>query len=225
MKIKYILFDVDNTLLDFSKCSEFALKSAFECNNIPFSSDAENAFHKVNSALWKRVEKGEIDRYELYKIRFSLVFDELGIKGDFESVENDFRKFIGESSFLIDGAEEILSYLYKNYTLCVASNAMLSQQKHRLEKAGLSKFFTDFFTSAEIGAEKPSEMFFEKCQEDLNCEKEEMLLIGDSLTADIKGATDFGIKSCWYNPSFSDNPYDFSADYTVDSLLKIKELL
>lgn len=222
--IKYILFDVDNTLLDFAKCSEFALKSAFEKNNIPFLPEAEKTFHKVNEALWERVEKGNLTRFELYDIRFSLIFKELGIVADSESVETDFRSFIKQSCFKIDGAKEILSYLHKKYTLCVASNAMLSQQEYRLKKAGLLKYFTKLFTSAEIGAEKPAEKFFEKCQESLNCEKGEMLLIGDSLTADIKGAANFGIKSCWYNPNFSDNPYDFSADYTVESLLKIKEL-
>lgn len=224
--IKAVLIDVDNTLLDFNKCAESSIKRAFSEKNIEYTPEVFSAFTRINDALWVQIEKGLLTRAEHAKIRWNRIFSELNIKLDGIEFEKIFIKHLDESDVPVENAESILKYLSAKYPIYAASNGTQQQQTKRLEKAGLLKYINAVFTSEKMGAHKPNAGFFENCLKELPVlGKSDIMLIGDSLEADIKGAVDFGIKCCWFNYFGLEKPKDISPDYTVDSLLDIKEIL
>lgn len=226
--IKTVFLDIDNTLICFRKCGKVALKNAFINNGIEFKEEYAPTFFRVNDGLWELVEKGELTREGIYKIRFKKVLEALNVETDvpFSDIESEFRKTIHNVAERVDGAKELLEYLSKKYRLCVASNSIYAQQVNRLKIAGLLEYFDKIFVSENVGFSKPQRQFFEKCFDelggDLPCET---VMIGDSLTADISGAHDFGMKTIWYNHLGLSVPEEKNYDYLVNSLLEIKRIL
>lgn len=224
--IKCVLIDIDNTLLDFHKCSREAMLISAENFGIVFPENYFEIFTVINNSLWEKIEKGELTRQGLFKIRWNMIFEEMGIGADGVLFEDDFRKNIKQSAIPIEGAEEMLKYLSEKYYVCVASNSEFAQQEKRLSKAGMLPFIKKIFTSEEIGFAKPSEEFFAHCKNELpDFRKDEIMVIGDSVKADIEGANSFGFKTCWFN--FGKEPHEKCriADYIVDSLSEIKNIL
>ena len=199
-RIRYILIDIDDTLLDFSRCSDEAmLRAADECG-LNFPDGYYTVFKSINDSLWRRIEKGEITTDDLYRIRWNLIFGEIGIDFDGVGFETVFRHRLNESAVPVEGARELLEKLCGRYSLFAASNAPSGQQEERLKKACLYSFFDGFFISDDIGASKPSKEYFDRCFEKLgNPLPDEVLLIGDSLTADINGAKAYGMPAILFD--------------------------
>lgn len=225
MTPKAIFFDVDGTLLDFAAYSRHFLERACTRRGLPFSDELVRNFTEINDRLWKDIEKGALTRDELHRIRFKLVFEAAGIKCDRpDLVEAEFRKEIFDSAETFDGAREALDYLSKRYPLYVASNAQPEQQTARLEKAGLLGYFDGIFASGEIGADKPSREFWDKVFSRLGGVKPcETVLVGDSITADIAGGNDYGIKTCWFNNG-GQCKEEYPCDYEIRDLREITKL-
>ena len=224
--IKAVLIDIDNTLLDFHKCSKEAMCLAAEEYGIKFPENYFEIFTKINNSLWEKIEKGELDRQGLFKVRWKLIFEAMGIDEDGLAFEETFRANIKQSAIPVDGAKEILLYLSEKYYVAVASNSELAQQEKRLKKADMLKYISKIFTSEEIGFAKPSEGFFAHCENELpQLERDEIILIGDSVTADIEGAKKFGFKTCWFNFARKENPVCEKADYIINNLAEIKNIL
>lgn len=224
--IKCVMIDIDNTLLDFHKCSREAMCLAAKDWGINFPQNYFQTFTRINNSLWEKIEKGELTRQGLFKIRWNMIFEEMGIKADGEKFEELFRDYIKKSAIPVDGANEFLEYLSGKYYVCTASNSELAQQEKRLDKAGMIPFIRKIFTSEEIGFAKPSEKFFEACKAELaQFEREEIILIGDSVTADIEGAKEYGLKTCWFNFAKIENPVCNKADYIINELSEIKNIL
>jgi len=222
--IRVILIDIDNTLLDFERCAEGAMRQGFSSFGIPYRPDMFPVFTRTNNALWAAVEQGTLTRPELHRIRWGLIFDQLGIRQDGERFEQCFYANLSDSHDMIDGARELLEHLFSRYTLCAASNAPEAQQCQRLRRAGLLPFFQEVFTSEKIGCSKPGREFFDYCLTALDCPKDQAAIIGDSLSADIRGGQDFGIRTCWYNPGRAPCPPDVRPDDIVDDLRKIAQI-
>lgn len=224
--IRTILLDLDNTLLDFEQCAETAMRQGFFRFGIPYEAEMFSTFMETNNALWREVEQGRMTREELHRVRWGQIFEKLGIQQDGEQFEPCFYTNLSESHEIVEGAYELLEYLSPRYALSIATNAPYEQQRRRLEKAGMLQYFDHVFTSERIGYTKPSREFFEHCFQALGgYTKEEILMIGDSLTADIQGGTEFGIKTCWYNHNQEPRDPAFHPDYTVDRLREILKLL
>ncbi|MBE6755629.1 MAG: noncanonical pyrimidine nucleotidase, YjjG family [Ruminococcaceae bacterium] len=224
--IKCILIDIDNTLLDFHKCAREAMCLAAKDWNIVFPKDYFEIFTEINDSLWEKIEKGELNRQGLFKIRWNMIFEVMGISADGEAFEELFRDYIKKSAIPVDGAEEILEYLSEKYYVCTASNSEFAQQEKRLRKAEMLPFIRKIFTSEEIGFAKPSSGFFEACKRELpQFEKDEIMVIGDSITADIDGANAFGFKTCWFNFNKEADAKCDCADFIVDELIQIKKFL
>ena len=230
--IKTVMLDIDNTLLSFDKYVEYALESGFEKFGIKgYSVDTCRIFHFVNDKLWRGIEDGTLTFEELKKCRFNKVFAELGIEADGPLFETYFRECIHEHAAPIEGSLELLEYLDNKYILCAASNGPDEQQKHRLEIAGMLKHFDYVFTSEAIGMPKPSEEFFSACMNIINEKQDEkmtyaeVMMIGDSITADMTGAITLGMTTCFYNPKKKTVPEGMKVDYEVKSLIEIKNIL
>ena len=154
------------------------------------------------------------------------MFSSVGITACGEDFEKAFRKQIFTCAVPVKHARSLLKYLSKKYIVCVASNGPLLQQKTRLSCCGLNKFVNHYFVSSELGVDKPSNEFFTKCLLELNgIDKNQVIMIGDSISADVIGGINFGIKTIFFNYDKQVIPPDIRPDYTVDKLAKIKSIL
>ena len=224
--ITTIFIDIDNTLLDFDLCAADSIRSGFADWKIPYTDFIFDTFREINESLWKRIEKGTLTREELLKTRWQIIFDKLGIKKSGIEFEQVFIRYLTQSHSQVEGAAELVKYLSRKYMICATSNAPHEQQLIRLEKAGMLQYITHVFTSEQIGYSKPGKEFFDACFAQLkNTNKDEVLLIGDSITADIDGGVSYGLKTCWFNHDKVAVPPDLKADHVFNSLEEIKNLL
>ncbi len=224
--VKAILIDIDNTLLDFHKGAKISMAKAFNKCGLSFKDEYFKVFTRENDLLWEKIERGELTREGLHKVRFHIIFDSLGITGDGDKAEIEFRKALFNVAETVDGANELLEYLSKKYLLFCASNAIYDQQINRLKLAKMHDYFKGFFISEKIGFQKPTKEFFDYCFSNMNgITKDQTIIIGDSLTADIIGAKNYGLKSIWYNHSNKQNKTQILPDYEVASLLEIKNII
>lgn len=223
--IKAVLIDIDNTLLDFNESAKESIKMAFFDYDLPFCDNTFPTFKRINDGLWLKIEKGELDRTGLHKIRFNLVLKELGIEFDGPTVEKRFLENLFNVACPIEGAKDILEYLSSKYQVYAASNAIYKQQINRLTKTGLIGYLKDLFISEKIGFQKPTKEFFDVCFSKMgNITAKETVMIGDSLTADINGGKDYGMTTVWYNHDRSKKNSD-KADFKVERLKEIKNIL
>ncbi|MCH5299039.1 MAG: YjjG family noncanonical pyrimidine nucleotidase [Ruminococcus sp.] len=230
--IKAVFMDIDNTILDFDAYVKDAMRTGFEKFALKkYEEWMFDEFLRINTGLWKQIEDGVITFEKLKKIRWNLIFKELGIDFDGVVFEDYFRRFLFDSAIPIDGAEETLKYLSEKYIVCAASNGPYKQQANRIKTSGLGEYFTELFISEAVGAQKPSKLFFDFGIKILNNNSNneikpyEIIMIGDSLTSDMKGGIDSGMKVCWFNRKKQPTPDNLKLDYIVKSLEEIKDIL
>lgn len=220
-----VFIDIDDTLLDFTKCANDAIKSACNKFGVPYTTTLVDTFHPINLDLWHRLEKKEVTKEKLFDTRFQIVFDKLGIKADGIAFETAFRENFHESAILVDGARDLLEYLRSKYKVYVASNASMHQQTNRMKRAELDGYIDGYFVSEEIGFPKPQKEFFDACFKALpDVKPQDVVMIGDSLSADIKGACEYGLKTIWYNHR-NEPTSDVKCDYIVSQLSEVKNIL
>lgn len=224
--IKAVLIDIDDTLLDFSKCAEYSMHKSFNDFGLEFDEIMFPVFEKINTGYWHRLEKGEITKSELYGKRWVTVLGEFGITHiDGNEFEEHFQRYIRESAEKVDGAEDLLKYLSAKYKIYAVSNGPHEQQIYRLRKANLLQYFTDVFTSELLCAQKPDIAFFNACFKRIGeIKSSETVIIGDSLNADVLGGINCGIKTVWFNKN-NGTVKEIRPDFTVNSLYEIKNIL
>jgi len=229
MKKKYelILFDLDGTLFDYNKAEKYALKKSLEHFDIncDFNFCIEE-YKKINKSVWNEFEKGKTGLEELRVKRFDILFDILNIKQNIEEFSKKYLYFISKTSFVTEGAKEIVSTLYKKYKLALATNGIYETQYKRFKSSPLRNYFDVFVASEEVGAAKPLADFFEyvfKMSKHRN--KSTALIIGDSLSSDVKGGIDFGIDTCWFNPEKVAKKVDISPTYEIEKLSQVKDII
>lgn len=221
---EFILFDLDNTLLDFDLAEENSLKKVFSKYGIEYNLKNLEDYRNINVSMWAKLEKGEMKKEDVLTKRFDNFFELHGKKIDSNEVEDYFRTSLNTNSQLIEGAVEILKELKKRgKKLYTASNGVYKTQLNRMIESNIYDFFDKHFISEQVGYEKPNELFFKYCFENIeNAKKEKMLMIGDRIESDILGAKNFGIDSCHYNrKNISKNENATYTVYKLDELLKI----
>jgi 2-haloacid dehalogenase len=230
--IKVVLIDIDNTLLSFTGYVKEAMRKGFSFFGLkPYTEAMFPVFEKINGSLWRQIEQGTLTFEELEKCRWNLIFKELGIDFDGMAFEEYFREKLFYSAVPEDGAEDLLKYLSRKYTLCAASNGPYEQQINRLKIGKMDEYFTYCFISSRIGAQKPSRQFFDYCFSVLkeieypDLEPEEVIIIGDSVSSDISGGREYGMHTCLYQKSETLEKGDHVADYVVRNLAEIKTIL
>ena len=224
--IQTVFLDIDNTLLDFNECANVSAGKAFRDLNLDYHDGVFPVFTEENDKLWLKIEKGTITREELHRIRWQLIFDRLQIDADGTLMEKLFLRYIEESLVLMDGALDLLTYLSSKYTVCLASNAPEQQQLNRLARTPILPLVDHVFLSETLGAAKPEKAFWDACFANLaDGTPESSIMIGDSLSADISGSIDYGMKTCWFNPNHLPAPESNKIDYIVHSLAEIQDIL
>ena len=223
-KYSVVLFDIDDTLLDFPRSEKEALCEAFMLSEVELNEEMITVYQKINYELWKALERGEIERDELMTRRFEDFAKFYGLEIDFLKVANDYLDCLGKKIYFIEGARELLEALYGKIRMYIVTNGLAKVQNSRYKLTGFDKIFDGMFISQEVGANKPDNRFFEYVAEHIDgFEKEKTIIVGDSLSSDIAGGINFGIDTCWY--SAKGMTPKIQPTYTVDSLDKVLPIL
>lgn len=223
--IKNILFDLDDTLLDFKKSEHSALTKTLINLDIEPSEENISTYSRINAEQWKLLELGKITRDEVRLRRYSLFFEAIGISRDPKVAGAYYEDKLSNECFLIDGAIETLDELFGKYSLYVVSNGNAHVQRGRIKCADLAKYFDGIFISHEIGYTKPSVEFFNFCFENIkDFKREKTVIVGDSLSSDIKGGKNAGITTIWFNPDGIDAG-DMRPDYEIKSIYDLPSLI
>lgn len=222
MKYGIILFDADGTLFDFKKCESSALRLALAELSLPNGDLYIERYSEINELMWKRLERGEIEKSRLAVERFEVFLNELSLEGDAARLSELYKTRLAEQTYLIEGAESVLAQLSADHRLFIITNGIKTVQEGRMSRSPIKKYFEDVFISEEIGYEKPRREFFDKVASrisDFNADN--AIVIGDSLTSDIQGGINAGIDTCWYNPQGKSKPEGMDITYTVGDLWEI----
>ena len=224
--IKSILLDLDDTILDFHKAERIALTSTLNKIGILPSEETLALYSRINQAHWKRLEIGELTRHEVLHGRFTELFKTLGVTGDCYEAQRIYEWELGTGHYFLDGGPELLDALYAKYDLYLASNGTDIVQTRRIESAGIGKYFKELFISQRIGFDKPNPEYFKRCFERIpDFKREETVIIGDSLTSDIRGGILAGIRTVWFNPRGLAAPSELTPDFDVRTLDVIPEII
>ena len=224
--IKYILLDVDDTILDFGKSEKCALGRTFETVGIPLNDAVAERYSAINMLQWEALERGEITREQVLVRRFELLLSELGLSIPAEPLQAMYERYLAEEHWFVDGAPELLRSLYGKYKLYIVSNGTAFVQDRRLHDAGITELFDGIFISERIGHDKPSKAFFDAALGSIEgFNADEAILLGDSLTSDILGGINAGVKTCWFNPKGKPARADIVPDFEIRKPSEFTELV
>ncbi|MFD1485583.1 YjjG family noncanonical pyrimidine nucleotidase [Lacticaseibacillus baoqingensis] len=200
-----LFFDVDDTLLDFEAGELTSLAATFRRQQIPYTPQLEAAYLQINTSLWQRYERGEIQREQIFATRMPTLFKRLHLNGDPMAAERYYMHTVNQQAILLPHVIETLAAL-QDFHLFVVSNGIEKAQQFRLTKSHLIDYFDDVFVSDSVGAPKPTAAFFDYvAKRTPHYEPQTALIIGDSLTSDIQGGQNAHIDTVWFNPHFIPN--------------------
>jgi len=204
MKYKYLLFDIDGTILNFEAAEKAGLRKAYREFGCGELTDADiKTYSAINAGYWQKLENGEIEKSRLLTERFRDFFTLMGKPTDrLDEFNARYHQELSETIVFNDDAYELLIRLKQRYILAAVTNGTVNVQRRKLSKSGLDEVFGEnVFISDLIGVEKPDKAFFDVVFRDLGIiDRSEALIIGDSLTSDIRGGINAGIDTCRYNP-------------------------
>lgn len=226
MKYKYILLDFDGTLLDSRQLERMALTRTFEDFNLQVNDDIIESYHNINLRYWQMYEAGEISAARLKGDRFRELFDVYGIYGlESEGFNRVFIDYSSSRAPMYHGALKVLEKLYGISRLSLVTNGFTRTQKRKIAAADIESFFENIFIAEEIGSKKPEREYFDYVHKALGCPKvSEILIVGDSLMADIRGGNDYSIDTCWFNPEHLLNDTNVTPSVVIDRLEDILSL-
>lgn len=228
--IKYILWDIDNTLLSFEMAEKSAMAKGFEKFGLSIEDeDALVRYRNINDKYWEMLENKEMTRSEILTGRFGEFFDLYNLTYD-DKLLNDFNIYyqteLGNTIFYNDHAEEVIDTLGKDYKQYAITNGSKIAQIGKLKNSGLDKILDGIFISEDVGYDKPDPKFFDRVFDDIGSRNvSEYIVIGDSLTSDMRGANNVGITNIWYNPENDTNNLDIKVSYEIKDLAEIPAIL
>ena len=226
MPYRIALFDADNTLLDFTRSEREAVRICLAARGLPTDVETASLYSNINDKYWKRLEQGLITRDRLKVERFADFFTVLGYDGDPRRMASDYEAALSHQSFLLDGALDLIRSLHGYCRLFIITNGTASVQKGRFGGCTLAPYFEACFISEEMGSNKPEKKFFDDVASSISdFDPRETIVIGDSLSSDIRGGINAGLDTCWYNPSGKVAPADMNITYIVRSLNEISPIL
>ncbi|RXT07068.1 YjjG family noncanonical pyrimidine nucleotidase [Ammoniphilus sp. CFH 90114] len=221
-----LFFDVDHTLLDFGATERQALRRLFEEQKFSLTLEMEEQYKRINQSLWRSFEEGKRSRDEVVNTRFSLLFKEYGREMDGVLLEKNYRTYLEEGHHLVQGALELITNLKDQYDLFIVTNGVSRTQFKRLKASGLLPLFKDVFVSEDTGYQKPMKEYFDYVFARIsNFSVEQALIIGDSLSADIKGRQLAGLDTCWFNPERTLNDTEIKPTYQIQTLDELYRVL
>ena len=224
--IRFLFLDLDDTILDFHKAERIALSKTIADFGVEPTEEVLSRYHVINKWHWEQLELGTMSRDEVLVKRFAMLFAERDIQVDAVAVARAYEQNLSIGHYFLPGAEETVDSLSKKYRLFLASNGTASVQKGRMTSANLYRFFEKVFVSQEIGHNKPSVAYFNACFAQIpDFDPAEAIMVGDSLSSDIQGGINAGIKTCWVNPDHAAPKAGIVPDFEIDALHQLPDLL
>ena len=227
MIYKFLLFDLDHTLLDFDAAEDVALSHLLKEEGVEDIQAYKDYYVPMNKTLWKDLELKKITKQELVNTRFAKLFAHFGIEKDGAYLAERYQFFLSKQGQIFPGVEDLLKKLiHQGFELYAATNGITFIQTGRLEQSGIAPYFKEIFISEQLHTQKPDAAFYEKIGARIpNFDKDHTLMIGDSLSADIQGGNNAGIDTIWYNPHHLENKTQAQSTYEVDSYQALLEIL
>ena len=224
MKYRYLLVDNDNTLMDFNLSERKALRETLEVCGLPADEETCTAYHHINDALWKALERGETTQKQLKVDRFALLLQRLDRTDlDATAIAARYADQLATHADLLPGAMALLEAMHGKMKIALVSNGVSAIQRGRLGRSPILPLLDAVIISEEIGVSKPDPRMVDAALAALGCkDRTQAVLLGDSLTADIPAAANAGVDSIYldHRGLGSDLP-----TYTVTSLEEARELL
>lgn len=226
MAIKHVLLDLDDTVFDFKKAEHYSISETMKHFLIEPTDENVLLYSSVNKSCWEALERGEMSREEILVKRFEIFLSHLGVAADAAVMKIFYEATLSGCHFLVDGALELIDALSGKYTVSIASNGTARVQDKRIALSGLAPRFDNIFISEKLGANKPSAAFFDKCFEALGCPDPcQVVIVGDSISSDIKGGINYGIHTIRFNPQGANDMSDIIPEYEVSELSEIPEII
>ena len=223
--IEFLFLDLDDTILDFKKAEYIAIGKTIRDFGVEPTEEVRQRYHVINKWHWEQLELGKLTRAEVLEDRFKVLFQELGMEVDAFACARTYEKNLSIGHYFLPGAEEAVERLSKKYRLFLASNGTASVQKGRMTSANLYRFFEKVFVSQEIGHNKPSKAYFDACFAQIpGFDPQKAMIVGDSLSSDIKGGINAGLATVWVNPAHK-KCGDIRPDYEIEALSQLEALL
>ena len=222
-----ILWDVDDTLLDFELSEKCALQKSFQTFNLEINDEIIKRYSMINTQYWKKLELGQVCKEEVLIGRFLTLFDELKQKPDsITAFQRDYQYNLAHVYFYKDDSKELCLKLKNNCKQYLVTNGVSYTQRTKLQLAGFDLIMDDIFVSEEIGIPKPAIAFFEKCFEKIpEFDREKTIIVGDSLTSDMLGGNNAKVATCWYNPKGIVNDTNVITDYQINHLWQLLDII
>ena len=224
--IKFLLLDLDDTILDFHKAERIAISKTIREFGVEPTEEVLGRYHVINKWHWEQLELGTMVREEVLVGRFAVLFEEYGVSVDPVAVARAYEKNLSIGHYFLPGAEEAVDALHRKYRLFLTSNGTASVQKGRMTSANLYRFFEKVFVSQEIGHNKPAKAYFDAVFAQIpGFDPAKAMIVGDSLSSDILGGINAGIKTCWVNPAHAAPKSGIKPDYEIEALHQLEALL
>ncbi|MGN0707544.1 MAG: YjjG family noncanonical pyrimidine nucleotidase [Faecalibacterium sp.] len=222
-----VLFDADNTLLDFDAAESKALAETLVHYGIEPDAATVAAYREINSALWQQLEKGQIRREKLMNERFTRFLKAVGAAGNGAEMNRYYLEQLSTHPDLMPGGVlDVLRELSEVATLALVSNGFERVQTRRAAESGILNYMEGVFISEKVDSEKPNRKIFDAALRTLGVEnREHVLVVGDSLTSDIQGGVNAGLDTCWFNPNHAENPGKVCPNYEIASLTELYPLV
>ncbi len=228
-KFTTLLFDADDTLLDFHKDERQALEKTLAFYGVPVTEENIKIYSDINQGMWKQLERGEITKPELKRTRFKKFFEAIDFVCDEDplTVNEHYLSLLGEGGNTLKGAVETVKTLRdKGFELYIITNGIAATQAKRLGRSGLLPYINEVFVSEAIGYQKPRKEYFDAVLERIDeKDKDKILVVGDSLTSDIKGAMNAGLKCVWLNRYGKDLPEEYEVDFEISDVREVIEVV
>ncbi len=225
---KYILWDIDDTLIDFKSSEKVTLKMCFKQFGVDLRDEDVQIYSQINHNYWELLVQGKIEKAIMLNRRFEDFVERLDLNGiDCEEMNSLYQVKLGEYAVMIDDAIHVCEQLKKSKKQYAVTNGTAIAQNKKLSNTGLRDLFDGVFISDEVGFEKPDISFFECAFNEIpDFKLEETLMIGDSLSSDMMGANNAGIDCCWFNPKGNVNENAaIKIDYEITKLKEIFDIV
>jgi 2-haloacid dehalogenase len=223
---RWLLFDADGTLFDYDRAERAALEQALGQIGILFEPRHLTTYREINQALWQGVERGEITPGVVKVRRFEMLLGVIGAKHPASVLSANYLECLAQCSELVEDAAAVLAALHQKHRIAILTNGLTVVQRGRLARSVIRHHVSDLIISEEIGVAKPAKEFFDKAFARLGYPpKRETLMIGDGWASDIRGAVEYGIDACWYNPAGRPRPGSYEIRREIGSLRELTEWL
>lgn len=222
----WLWFDADGTLFDYSGAEVLALEKTFQAFDLPYDNTVLETYRPINHQLWRALERDEITPAALQVERFSRLLETLNLTISPGLFGDTFLEYLGNCSELLEGAFDVLSTLQAASKIAIVTNGYEVVQRNRLARSPIAPFIAEVIVSEQVGAAKPKAAFFEAASARTGFpSRQDILIIGDSLASDMRGGIDYGIDTCWFNPSGVPRPDDLPITYEINDLQELLNLV